>query len=31
MEFTLGQLAALLGGKVEGDENQKVTLSLIHI
>lgn len=24
MEFTLGQLAALLGGKVEGDENQKV-------
>lgn len=24
MEFTLGQLAALLEGKVEGDENQKV-------
>ncbi|WP_026968555.1 UDP-3-O-(3-hydroxymyristoyl)glucosamine N-acyltransferase [Algoriphagus terrigena] len=24
MEFTLGQLAALLGGKAEGDENQKV-------
>ncbi|GMQ26842.1 UDP-3-O-(3-hydroxymyristoyl)glucosamine N-acyltransferase [Algoriphagus sp. oki45] len=24
MEFTLGQLAALLGGKVEGDENQIV-------
>jgi UDP-3-O-[3-hydroxymyristoyl] glucosamine N-acyltransferase len=24
MEFTLGQLAALLDGKVEGDENQKV-------
>lgn len=24
MEFTLGQLAALLGGKVAGDENQKV-------
>jgi len=25
MEFTLGQLAALLEGKVEGDESQKVT------
>lgn len=25
MEFTLGQLAALLEGKVEGDENQTVT------
>ena len=24
MEFTLGQIAAILGGKVEGDENQKV-------
>ncbi len=24
MEFTLGQIAALLGGKAEGDENQKV-------
>lgn len=24
MEFTLGQLATLLGGKAEGDENQKV-------
>ncbi|WP_425637523.1 UDP-3-O-(3-hydroxymyristoyl)glucosamine N-acyltransferase [Algoriphagus yeomjeoni] len=25
MEFTLGQVAAILQGKVEGDENQKVT------
>ncbi len=25
MEFTLGQLAALLEGKVEGDDSQKVT------
>ncbi|MDR7129293.1 UDP-3-O-[3-hydroxymyristoyl] glucosamine N-acyltransferase [Algoriphagus sp. 4150] len=25
MEFTLGQIAAILQGKVEGDENQKVT------
>lgn len=24
MEFTLGQLAALIGGKAEGDENQKI-------
>jgi UDP-3-O-[3-hydroxymyristoyl] glucosamine N-acyltransferase len=24
MEFTLGQIAAILGGKVEGEENQKV-------
>ncbi len=25
MEFTIGQLAALLGGKAEGDENQRVS------
>ena len=25
MEFTLGQVAAILQGKVEGDENQKVS------